>query len=248
MRRIKLLIEYNGDGYVGWQIQRTGKSIQGEIERSLLEIYNNNIQLTVAGRTDAGVHALGQVAHFDLYDKKIPAEQICKALNFNLNKRKNKITILKSVVERDEFHARFSAKKKTYLYRIYNRESISYLHDKNSWFFPRELNLERMNNAAKLLLGRHDFNAFRSTHCQAKNSIRTIESIVIKKKRKLISIRIKGKSFLHNQIRIIVGSIVMVGENKWSTNSIKSILASRDRTKAGPTAPAHGLHLEKINY
>ena len=248
MIRIKLLIEYNGEDYVGWQSQRDGKSIQNEIEKSLEEIYDTKIKLIVAGRTDAGVHALGQVAHFDLGDNKIPHEKIFKALNSNLRKRVNKITILKSTAVSSNFHARFSAKKKTYLYQILNRQSISYLQNKSSWFFPIPLDIEKMSSAATHLLGMHDFNAFRSIHCQSNNTVRSIDSISIKKQQKLISMRVKGKSFLHNQIRIIVGSIVMVGEGKWDINKIKSVLESKDRKTAGPTAPPHGLYLEKIIY
>ena len=248
MIRIKILIEYNGENYVGWQVQRDGKSVQSEIEKSLEEIYDTKIKLIVAGRTDAGVHALGQVAHFDLDDNKIPEDKIFKALNSNLRKRGNKITILKSTSVSSNFHAKLSEKKKTYLYQILNRQSISYLQNESSWFFPKPLNIEKMSYAAKYLLGRHDFNAFRSIHCQSKNSVRSIDSISIKKKQQLISVRIKGKSFLHNQIRIIVGSIVMVGEGKWNINYIKSVLESKDRKIAGPTAPAHGLYLEKIIY
>ena len=248
MYRYQILIEYDGSRFFGWQIQKKGKTIQGIIQKKISKLLKEKIIISAAGRTDAGVHALGQVAHFDLDDNKIPEDKIFKALNSNLRKRGNKITILKSTSVSSNFHARFSAKKKTYLYQILNRQSISYLQNESSWFFPKPLNIEKMSYAAKYLLGSHDFNAFRSIHCQSKNSVRSIDSISIKKKQQLISIRIKGKSFLHNQIRIIVGSIVMVGEGKWNINYIKSVLESKDRKIAGPTAPAHGLYLEKIIY
>ena len=248
MRRIKLLIEYNGTNYVGWQSQTNGRSIQSEIEESLTLVFNEKIKLYVAGRTDAGVHALGQVAHFDINNIKFDHSKIFKAINFFLKKKKNTITILNSKLVDDSFHARFSAKKKFYLYRILNRETQSFLSENRSWFVPQKINLEKMQKASFFFIGRHDLNAFRSTDCQSKTSIRTIETIEIKKKSNFINVRICGRSFMHNQVRIMVGTLINVGKDVFDVADIPEIIKSKDRKKAGPTAPSSGLYLEKIIY
>ena len=248
MPRIKLKIEYDGTKYVGWQAQRNGISIQGEIEDSLKKIFNQEIKLYVAGRTDAGVHALSQVAHFDIEKLSIESEKIFRALNFFLKKKKNKITILESKIVDKNFHSRFSAKKKYYLYQILNRNTQSYIHENKVWFMPQKINIERMKNASEYFLGKNDLNAFRSIDCQAKSSIRTINEIKIKKKSDFIKLRISGKSFLHNQVRIMVGTLIEVGKEVLKETDIKRIIQSKDRKNAGPTAPPSGLYLEKIIY
>ena len=248
MFRIKLIIEYDGSNYVGWQRQENGKSVQGEIESSLKKIFNENIELTVAGRTDAGVHAFGQVAHFDLKKKKIDDNKIHKAINFFLKKNNNSITVISSKYVSQNFHSRFSVERKIYLYKIHNRETNSHLLSKRVWFVPQKVILAKMKRAAKFLIGKHDFSAFRSTHCQAKMTSRSIDKIIISKKYDCIEIRVEGKSFMHNQVRIIVGTLIKVGINKLNELSVKEILNSRDRKRAGPTAPAEGLYLEKIIY
>jgi tRNA pseudouridine38-40 synthase len=248
MPRIKLKIEYDGTEYVGWQAQRNGVSIQGEIEESLKQIFNQEIKLYVAGRTDAGVHALGQVAHFDIENLSIETDKIFKALNFFLKKKKNKITILESKIVNKNFHSRFSVKKKYYLYQVFNRETQSYIQENKVWFIPQKINLERMKSASDFFLGKNDLNAFRSVDCQAKSSIRTIDEIKIKKESDFIRLRISGKSFLHNQVRIMVGTLIQVGKEILKETDIKRIIQSKDRKNAGPTAPPSGLYLEKILY
>ncbi len=248
MPRIKIKIEYDGTNYVGWQAQRNGVSIQGEIEDSLRKIFNQEIKLYVAGRTDAGVHALSQVAHFDIEKLSIKSEKIFRALNFFLKKKKNKITILESKIVDKNFHSRFSAKKKYYLYQILNRNTQSYIHENKVWFMPQKINIERMKNASEYFLGKNDLNAFRSIDCQAKSSIRTIDEIKIKKELDFIKVRISGKSFLHNQVRIMVGTFIEVGKEVLKETDIKRIIQSKDRKNAGPTAPPSGLYLEKIIY
>ena len=248
MPRIKLKIEYDGTKYVGWQAQTNGVSIQGEIEDSLKKTFNQKIKLYVAGRTDAGVHALSQVAHFDIENLSIETEKIFKALNFFLKKKKNKITILESKIANKGFHSRFSVKKKHYLYQILNRNTQSYIYENKVWFIPQKINIERMKNASEYFLGKNDLNAFRSVDCQANSSIRTIDEIKIKKKSHFVKFRISGKSFLHNQVRIMVGTLIQVGKEILKARDIERIIQSRDRKNAGPTAPASGLYLEKIIY
>ena len=248
MKRVKLLIEYDGTSYVGWQIQKNGKSIQGEIELCLMNIFNEKLKLHVAGRTDAGVHALKQVAHFDIEKLRINENNIYKAINFFLKKKKNKITILDSKIVNNRFHSRFSVRKKYYLYKILNRQTKSFIEENKVWFIPQKININKMQKAANLLLGKHDFNAFRSIDCQSKTSIRTIDEIKIKKKSDFINIRISAKSFMHNQVRIIVGTLIDVGKETLVEESIKNIIKSKDRKNAGQTAPASGLYLEKIVY
>ena len=202
----------------------------------------------MAGRTDAGVHALSQVAHFDIENLSIETEKIFRALNFFLKKKKNKITILESKIANKGFHSRFSVKKKHYLYQILNRNTQSYIYENKVWFIPQKINIERMKNASEYFLGKNDLNAFRSVDCQANSSIRTIDEIKIKKESDFVKFRISGKSFLHNQVRIMVGTLIQVGKEILKERDIKRIIQSKDRKNAGPTAPASGLYLEKIIY
>ncbi len=248
MTRIKLTIEYDGSYYLGWQKQNSGKTVQREIEKSLEILFGREINIYVAGRTDAGVHALGQVVHFDVVQSKMEYKKISLALNYLLKKNKNKISILKSEKVVKSFDSRFSVKNKIYLYKILNRASPSYVHEKRVWFITKKLDLETMKQSSNHLVGKFDFNAFRSTQCQAKTSIRSIDKIKIKKEKDLIQIRVLGRSFLHNQVRIIIGTLVNVGKGIWDDKKIVNILNSKDRRNAGPTAPPHGLYLEKINY
>lgn len=248
MRRIKLTIEYDGSDYVGWQRQQNGRSIQEEIEICLNKLFNSKIKIYVSGRTDAGVHAFGQIAHFDVEKSHIEIKKISNALNYLLKKSKNKITILKSEKVSSMFHSRFSVKKKIYLYKIFNRSTPSFILENRVWHFPRLLNTSNMKEASQVLIGKNDFNAFRSINCQAKTSVRSLEAIKIKKNKFNIEIRVFGKSFLHNQVRIITGTLVNVGIGKWDYKRVLEILKSKDRTKAGPTAPSCGLYLEKVTY
>ena len=248
MLRVKLTIEYDGSNYSGWQKQSSGKTIQQEIERCLIRLFEEKISIFVSGRTDAGVHAFSQVAHFDLSESNIKISKISFAINQLLKKNNNKITILKSEKVPNSFDSRFSVKKKTYLYKILNRSTNSHILDKRVWFIPQKLDVPSMKESSNVLIGKYDFNAFRSVKCQSKNSVRTIKTIKIKKIKDCIEIRVVGKSFLHNQVRIIVGTLVNTGKQLWDKKKVLEILNSKNRINAGPTAPACGLYLEKIIY
>lgn len=245
--RIKLIIEYDGTNYVGWQKQKNGRSVQEEIESSIRQILKQKVDIFVAGRTDSGVHALNQVAHFDI-DKRLELKKFTSSLNFFLHKSENTISIISSSKVNSDFHSRFSAKSRTYLYKILNRKSPSPILNKRSWLIPYSLNIESLRNAKAFLEGQHDFNSFRSSQCQAKNSIRKIDKIKIIKKKHEIHFSFTAKSFLHNQVRIIVGSLVNVGRGYWRERKILEILEKKSRACAGPTAPAEGLYLEKVRY
>ncbi len=245
--RLKICIEYDGTSYVGWQKQQNGRSIQEEVEKCLKKIFKQDISIFGAGRTDAGVHAINQVAHFDI-NNNLDLNSVLASMNFFLRKNKNSISILNIKKVSKNFHARFSVKKKVYAYKILNRKSQSPLSSGKSWFIPYFIDLEAMENASKFLLGENDFNAFRSKNCQSTKSIRTINQINFKKLKDEIVIRILAKSFLHNQVRIIVGSLINVGRGHWEPVKLHQILKKKDRTFAGPTAPAEGLYLEKVLY
>ena len=245
--RVRINIEYDGTKYVGWQKQKNGKSIQGEIEACLFNLYKEEIKLFVAGRTDSGVHAIEQVAHFDT-NNKIEANRIYLALNFLLNESSNDISILTSEEASLEFHSRFSAKKRTYLYKILNRRSPSPIYSNRVYWIPYELDEFLMREAASYLIGRHDFNSFRSSECQSEKSIRSLETIDIRRVKDQILIQISAKSFLHNQVRIIVGTLINIGRKYWKKEKMLEILNYKNRIYAGPTAPAEGLYLKKIHY
>ena len=245
--RVKITIEYDGTDYVGWQKQINGKSIQEEIEKCLKQLFKKKTDLYVAGRTDSGVHALEQVAHFDT-DYCIDPKKIFLALNSLLQKSKNSISILNSEEVHPGFHSRFSAKKRTYLYKILNRKTFSPLDYNRFYHVPYCLDVSLMTNSSRYLIGNHDFNSFRSKHCQARNSVRTIENIIIIKRCEKIQIEISAKSFLYNQVRIIVGTLLNIGRKYWNEQKLIEILEAKDRNRAGPTAPSRGLYLKKIDY
>lgn len=245
--RYKIEIEYNGKLYHGWQKQSGLLTIQETIENAIFSISGEKTIVYGSGRTDAGVHAINQCAHFDIY-KDISGFRFKEALNFFL---RNKYICITSCTRIDDintnFHARFSAKKKQYLYRIFNRREISPFEIETSWHIKKNINLIKLNNDAEKLIGKHDFLAFMQSNAQTSITIRTIEGISIDKNNNIISIRFIARSFLHNQIRIMIGTLIQINlsENK---NSIEEILALKQRKNAGITAPAHGLFLEKIFF
>ena len=243
---IKLVIEYDGTNYIGWQKQGNGKSIQSEIEKSLCKIFKKNITIHVAGRTDSGVHAMGQVAHFEI-DTKIEPKQIAMAVNYYLGKS-NHIVVLKSSKEKKNFHSRFSALERVYEYKILNRATPSPLCRDRMWFIPFDIDTKLLESSAQVFVGKHDFSSFRSSECQARNSIRTINKIETIKMGHIVTLRFSAKSFLHNQVRILVGSLINVGRKFWNKKKLEQILVSKDRRLAGQTAPACGLYLKKIRY
>lgn len=247
--RFAITIEYDGSNLVGWQRQTNGLSIQEVLEKALLKLTGEKKIIQGAGRTDAGVHALGQVAHFDL-KKEIKIDSIRDGLNFHIKKmyKKNKISVLKCKKVKKNFNARFDAKERTYLYKILDRRSPPALQNKRVWHIKKELDDKTMKVAAKVLEGKHDFSSFRSTECQSKSPIKTLNSIKILRKSSEIEIWIKARSFLHNQVRIIAGTLVLVGKSKWTKELVIDALKLKKRGAAGQTAPACGLFLYSIKY
>ncbi|MAK09309.1 MAG: tRNA pseudouridine(38-40) synthase TruA [Rhodobacteraceae bacterium] len=249
MTRYKLIIEYNGTNFIGWQKQKKGYSVQETIEKAAKNLLQNKIILTVAGRTDAGVHAEGQVAHLDI-KKNLKIKNIQMGLNFYLSKEKygKDISIKKVSKVANDFNARFSAKKKIYDYKIYNKEYRSPINAKNTWWVSQKLNIDEMKKAASYLIGKHDFTSFRAAGCQASSPTKTIEKILINKKKNIITITFIARSFLYNQVRIMTGTLKNVGSGLVSNKKFKKILQERNRASAGVTAPAKGLTLMKIIY
>ena len=247
MPRIKLEIEYDGTGFVGWQKQENGVSVQNLIENALLKAIGQRVNLYVAGRTDAGVHAIRQVAHFDYKaTKKLEIKNFSEAINFYI--KNYPISILNTEQVTQKFHARFSAKSRVYLYRISNRKSKVALDRNRVWLLRKPLNIISMKKAAKFLIGKHDFNSFRSVHCQARSSIKSLKNIEIKRKQEELRITLTAPSFVHNQVRIIVGTLKMVGEGKIKPKDMLAILKGCERKLAGPTAPANGLYFVEAKY
>ena len=244
MPKFKLIIEYDGLNYVGWQKQDNGISIQEEVEKAILKLTGEKVSLFGAGRTDAGVHALGQVAHFDL-NKDFNKDNIRDGLNQHL--RPQPIAILKADIVNEDFHARFSAKKRTYKYIITNRRSPLTITKNKSWGVFKKLDINIMKLEAKYFIGKHDLEAFRSINCQSNTSIKTIDDITIINNFNDIVVNVSAKSFLHSQVRIMVGTLVEMGKGKIK-KSIKNIIEEKTRSQAGITAPACGLYLVKVKY
>ena len=249
MPRYKLTIEYNGTNFIGWQKQKNGFSIQGTIEKAAKNLLQSEVHLTVAGRTDAGVHADAQVAHLDIF-KKLNIKNILFGLNFYLSKEKfgEDISIKKVNKVDANFNARFGAKKKIYKYKIYNNKSRSPLHAYNTWWVSQKLNIVDMKKASKYLLGNHDFSSFRASGCQAFSPIKTLDKIAIIKKKNIITLTFTARSFLYNQVRIMTGTLKDVGSGLINPVTIKRILHKKIRSSSGITAPSKGLTLYKVYY
>jgi len=245
MQRYKIKIEYEGTPFVGWQFQKNGQSIQEVLQKAIFRFSNENVTVIGAGRTDSGVHALGQVAHFDL-KKKIRKTKILPAINQNIGNKP--ITILKVNRVNKKFHARHDAKRRTYQYFIVNRQSPLALQKNKAWHIRKKLDLLSMKKGAKLLLGTHDFSTFRSSSCGAKSPIKTMEKILIKKNKDKIILQFTSRSFLQQQVRSMVGSLKYLGEGKWNLDDFKKAFSSKKRTMCAPPAPAHGLYLDKVKY
>jgi len=245
MPRHKLTIEYDGRGFVGWQRQENGPSVQQALERAVTRFCGENVNIFAAGRTDAGVHALGQVAHFDI-DRDARPETVRDALNFHL--KPEPVAVLKAETVQRDFHARFSARERAYLYRITNRRAPLALERGRTWWVPTPLDIPAMADAAQVLVGRHDFTSFRASICQAASPIKTLDTVAVVGDGEEIRIEVCARSFLHHQVRNIVGTLRRVGEGKWTAADVAAVLAARDRTKAGPTAPAEGLYLVSVSY
>ena len=246
MSRFKLTIEFDGTDYVGWQRQANGPSIQEALEDAVFELSGERTEVAGAGRTDAGVHAQAMAAHVDLQSDRFDADTVRKALNFHL--REQPISVLSAAAADPEFHARFSATQRRYLYRILNRSSPPALEVGRVWFVPRPLDAAAMAAAATALLGRHDFTSFRSAHCQAASAEKTLDRLDVSRVGDEIHVVAEARSFLHHQVRNFVGTLALVGEGKWARRDVERALAARDRTAAGPTAPAAGLYLIGVVY
>ena len=246
MTRWKLTIEYHGGPYCGWQRQDGQPSVQQEIEEAIQKFSHTDVRIQGAGRTDTGVHALGQVAHFDLEYRPISALDLAKAINAHL--RPQPVVILKAEEADPEFHARFHATNKLYRYRIINRSAALTVDQGLAWQVWRQLDDRAMHDAAQLLLGQHDFSTFRDSDCQAKSPVRTIDRIEVAREEDNVIMEVEAKSFLHHQVRNTIGTLLLVGEGKWSKADFKAALEAKDRTKGGVTAPADGLYLVRIDY
>lgn len=245
-----LLIEYNGNSLVGWQKQIDRTSVQGSIEDAAKAIFNDDFKIQGAGRTDAGVHALGQVAHINLpIDHPLTLKHPFYIISaFNSLLRDTNIRIISVKPVNSEFNARFSAIKRYYKYRILCRAAPPGLDKGKVWHCRKNLNIKSMEDAVKYIIGKHDFTSFRTSKCQAKSPIRTLDEITFSHDNEEIIMKVKAPSFLHSQVRIIAGTIVKIGEGNWEPRIMKSILNAKDRTLAGPTAPPEGLYLERVDY
>lgn len=245
MQRWKLTIEYDGTHFVGWQRQDEGFSVQQVLEEAAFKLCGQEIRLHVAGRTDSGVHALGQVAHMDL-EKDYTPTAVRNALN--VHSRPHNVSIVKAEKVPIEFHARFSALRRRYRYIICNRLAPPAVGRDYAWHVGRELDIAAMQEAANVLLGLHDYSAFRASVCQAKSPIRSIDHITVSRDGEKVYVDVEARSFLHHQVRNIVGTLKKIGEHRWPVSCMKEILESCDRTKAGPTAPAGGLFFVSVDY
>ncbi len=245
MTRFKLTLEYHGGAFVGWQRQDNGPSVQQALEEAVTGFCGETATVHGAGRTDAGVHALGQVAHLDL-EKPTTAETLRDALNAHL--KPAPVAVLAAEVAADDFHARFSATERRYLYRIVNRRPPLALERGRAWWVPRPLDAAAMHAAAQVLVGKHDFSSFRASECQAKSPVKTLTAIEVSRLAEAIEIRARAPSFLHHQVRNFAGTLRLVGEGKWSAAKVEAVLEARDRNAAGQTAPAEGLYLTEVVY
>jgi len=245
MPRYKLTIEYDGTPFVGWQVQDNGPSVQGVLTEAIAAFTGERVAVAGAGRTDAGVHALGQVAHIDLA-KEWDGDTVRDAINFHLRPRPIAVLTAEQVAE--DFDARFSAIKRHYLYRIVNRRADLALDQTRAWRVPRPLDGDAMHAAAQKLVGRHDFTTFRAAECQAKSPVKTLDQLDVKRDGDEVRITAAARSFLHHQVRSMVGSLVHVGEGKWSAEELADALAARDRTRCGQVAPPQGLYLARVEY
>lgn len=245
MPRYRITLEYDGAPFVGWQRQDNGPSVQGALEDAIAKLSATRVTVTGAGRTDAGVHALGQVAHFDL-EKDYPPDKIQGALNYHL--RPAPVSVLEAAVADSEFHARFSAMGRHYLFRILNRRSPPALDRGKVWHVAAPLDSEAMHAAAQFLVGHHDFTTFRAAECQARSPVKTLDGLAVFRRGEEIHIEASARSFLHHQIRSFAGTLKLVGEGKWQPRAVKRALEARDRAACGPVSPPDGLYLVKVDY
>ena len=246
MFRYQLLIEYVGTNFRGWQVQKKGKTIQGLIQEKISKLLKEKIILFGSGRTDTGVHAIEQSAHFDCKNEIVEADKFLKSINHFLNREG--VTILKVKKKKNNFHARFSAKLRIYKYIIINRLSGPVLEKNRGWHIIKELDLVLMKKGAKKLIGTKDFSTFRASSCRAKSPIKTLKNVKIKSFKNKIEIEFRSKSFLQQQVRSMVGCLKYLGEKKWTLKKFESVLKSKKRVLCAPPAPPQGLFLLKVIY
>jgi tRNA pseudouridine38-40 synthase len=245
MTRYKLTLEYDGGPFVGWQRQENGPSVQAALEAAVLKFCGETVTAMAAGRTDTGVHALGQVAHIDIGKETTP-ETVRDALNAHL--RPDPVVVLSAERVTDSFHARFSAKARHYLYRILMRRAPPAIDRGRVWHVLYKLDAEAMHDAAQLLLGRHDFTTFRAVGCQSKSPVKTLDRLDVSRAGDEIAIAASARSFLHHQVRSMVGALKFVGEGKWAKRDLARALEAKDRAACAPLAPPEGLYLLRVDY
>jgi len=245
MTRYKLTIEYDGGPYNGWQTQADGGAVQDAVTRAIHNYCGEEVVLAAAGRTDAGVHALGQVVHVDLGRGDV-ASKVRDAVNYHL--KPHPIAIVEAETVDAKFHARFDATKRHYLYRIINRRAPLTLDRGQVWAVPVPLDAEAMHHAAQVLVGKHDFTTFRSVHCQARSPLKTMDEVRVSRYGEEVEVVCRARSFLHNQVRSLVGSLKFVGEGKWTKRDLEKALKAADRSRCAPVAPPDGLYLTQVDY
>ena len=245
MTRFKFTLEYDGSAFVGWQRQDNGMSVQQALEEAVFKTCAETVTAHAAGRTDAGVHATGQVAHVDV-EKEFTHDKLQAALNFHL--KPWPVAIVTAEIAPPDFHARFSATGRAYLYRIINRRPPLTIEEGKAWLVNAPLDAAAMHDAAQVLVGKHDFSTFRASLCQAQSPVKTLTRLAVSRAGEEIDIIAEARSFLHHQVRNMVGSLKLVGEGRWAEADVARALAARDRKAAGPTAPAHGLYLIEVRY
>lgn len=245
MPRYKLTLEYDGGPYMGWQWQDHGPSVQGAVQEAVAKLDGGPREVYGSGRTDSGVHALAQVAHVDLV-KNIRQDKVRDAINFHLGE--HPISVLDAEIVDDAFHARFDARERRYLFRILDRRPRLALDRGRVWRVPVKLDADTMDYAAQVLVGKHDFTTFRDTACQAKSPEKTLDMARVSRVGDEIHCEFSARSFLHKQVRSMVGSLVEVGLGKWNRADMKAVLAARDRTECGPVSPPDGLYLIHVAY
>ncbi|MFK8253558.1 tRNA pseudouridine(38-40) synthase TruA [Ancylobacter terrae] len=245
MPRYKLTIEYDGTPFVGWQFQAEGRSVQGVLSDAVFALSGERVQVQGAGRTDAGVHATGQVGHVDLA-KEWRADTVRDALNAHL--RPHPVAVLAAERVADDFHARFSATGRRYFYRIIGRRADLVLDRDRAWKVPKPLDAAAMHRGAQYLVGRHDFTTFRAAECQANSPVKTLDRLDVESLGDEVRVHAAARSFLHHQVRSMVGSLVKVGQGAWQPEDVRAALEARDRTRCGPMAPSAGLYLAEVSY
>ena len=245
MPRYKIIVEYDGAPFVGWQLQEKDLSVQGALMAAIEAFSGEKVMVQGAGRTDAGVHAIGQVAHFDLAAER-ETDTVRDAINAHL--RPHPVAVLSAEKVPADFDARRSALRRHYLYRIGNRRPDLALERGRAWRVPRRLDVEAMHAGAQRLIGKHDFTTFRSTECQAKSPEKTLDRLDVSRVGEEVHVTASARSFLHNQVRSMVGSLVLVGDGKWQPDDMGRVLQARDRAACGPVAPPDGLYLVRVDY